>query len=412
MAFTVADFHDLVTLLDKNPDWQRELRRLILSDELLALPAEFHALAAAEAHVDERLASMLATHERIEQQLLAAAANADARFAELRANDQRLADQLTDVKARSDEQFAELRAADQRLADQLSAAQARSDEQFAAAQARSDEQFAAAQARSDEQFAAAQTRSDEQFAELRAADQRLADQLSAAQARSDEQFAAAQARSDEQFAAAQARSDEQFAAAQARSDEQFAAAQARSDEQFAAAQARSDEQVAELHAADQRLEGRLDELASEFHDFRRHTENRLANLDGASLEQQFAMRAPAHLGNLSLRRARVLPTAEWVSKVEDAVDAGLLNENEGSDVRNLDAVVHAQDAAGDVWLAVELSVTVDVHDVDRAVRRASLLTRALGRARPLVAGQRLTEGAKRRLASIPDSLCVAWPASR
>ena len=365
MAFTVADFHDLVTLLDKNPDWQRELRRLILSDELLALPAEFHALAAAEAHVDERLASMLATHERIEQQLLAAAANADARFAELRANDQRLADQLTDVKARSDEQFAELRAADQRLADQLSAAQARSDEQFAAAQARSDEQFVAAQARSDEQFAAAQ-----------------------------------------------ARSDEQFAAAQARSDEQFAAAQARSDEQFAAAQARSDEQVAELHAADQRLEGRLDELASEFHDFRRHTENRLANLDGASLEQQFAMRAPAHLGNLSLRRARVLPTAEWVSKVEDAVDAGLLNENEGSDVRNLDAVVHAQDAAGDVWLAVELSVTVDVHDVDRAVRRASLLTRALGRARPLVAGQRLTEGAKRRLASIPDSLCVAWPASR
>ncbi len=332
MAFTVADFHDLVTLLDKNPDWQRELRRLILSDELLALPAEFHALAAAEAHVDERLASMLATHERIEQQLLAAAANADARFAELRANDQRLADQLTDVKARSDEQFAELRAADQRLADQLSAAQARSDEQFAAAQARSDEQFVAAQARSDEQFAAAQ--------------------------------------------------------------------------------ARSDEQVAELHAADQRLEGRLDELASEFHDFRRHTENRLANLDGASLEQQFAMRAPAHLGNLSLRRARVLPTAEWVSKVEDAVDAGLLNENEGSDVRNLDAVVHAQDAAGDVWLAVELSVTVDVHDVDRAVRRASLLTRALGRARPLVAGQRLTEGAKRRLASIPDSLCVAWPASR
>ncbi len=310
MAFTVADFHDLVTLLDKNPDWQRELRRLILSDELLALPAEFHALAAAEAHVDERLASMLATHERIEQQLLAAAANADARFAELRANDQRLSDQLTEVKGRSDEQFAELRAADQRLADQLSAAQARSDEQFAAAQARSDEQ------------------------------------------------------------------------------------------------------VAELHAADQRLEGRLDELASEFHDFRRHTENRLANLDGASLEQQFAMRAPAHLGNLSLRRARVLPTAEWVSKVEDAVDAGLLNENEGSDVRNLDAVVHAQDAAGDVWLAVELSVTVDVHDVDRAVRRASLLTRALGRARPLVAGQRLTEGAKRRLASIPDSLCVAWPASR
>lgn len=94
MAFTVADFHDLIDLLDKNPDWQRELRRLTLSDELLALPAEFHALAAAESHVDERLAALLATQERTDQQRLVDAVVAEARFAELRAADQRLADKL------------------------------------------------------------------------------------------------------------------------------------------------------------------------------------------------------------------------------------------------------------------------------------------------------------------------------
>lgn len=87
--------------------------------------------------------------------------------------------------------------------------------------------------------------------------------------------------------------------------------------------------------------------------------HRLATLDGASLEQQFAMRAPAHLGNLRLRSAHVLSAAEWVSKVEAAIDAGLLDENEGNEVRNLDSVVHARDAEGDVWLAVELSVAID-----------------------------------------------------
>ena len=309
VAFTVADFHDLVILLDKNPDWQRELRRLTLSDEVLALPEQLHALAVAEALVDERLASMLAAQERNHQQYLANAAASEARFAELRAADERLAEQIAAATARADAQFAELRAADERLAEQI----------------------AAATARADAQFAAAQTRADAQFAELREADQRLA--------------------------------------------------------------------------------GRIDALASDLHQFQRQTENRLANLDGTSLEQQFALRAPAHLGNIGLRRTHVIPTADWVANIEDAVDAGLLDENEAKDVRSLDAVVHARDAAGDVWLAVELSVTVDVHDVDRAIRRAVLLSRALGRSRPMVAGVRLTDGAKKRLDSNPDSLYVRWPAS-
>jgi chromosome segregation ATPase len=40
MSFTVADFHDLVRILEERPEWRRELRRLVLTDELLSLPGQ------------------------------------------------------------------------------------------------------------------------------------------------------------------------------------------------------------------------------------------------------------------------------------------------------------------------------------------------------------------------------------
>ena len=40
MAFSVEDFHDLVRLLDQHPEWRAELRRLMLAEELLGLPAD------------------------------------------------------------------------------------------------------------------------------------------------------------------------------------------------------------------------------------------------------------------------------------------------------------------------------------------------------------------------------------
>ena len=40
MSFTVAEFHDLVRLVEERPEWQAELRRLVLTEELLALPEQ------------------------------------------------------------------------------------------------------------------------------------------------------------------------------------------------------------------------------------------------------------------------------------------------------------------------------------------------------------------------------------
>jgi hypothetical protein len=48
VAFSVQDFHDLVRLLEQRPEWRAELRRLVLTEELLALPAIVRELAEAQ----------------------------------------------------------------------------------------------------------------------------------------------------------------------------------------------------------------------------------------------------------------------------------------------------------------------------------------------------------------------------
>jgi hypothetical protein len=40
MPFTTDDFHDLIRLVESHPEWRAELRRLVLTDELLALPEQ------------------------------------------------------------------------------------------------------------------------------------------------------------------------------------------------------------------------------------------------------------------------------------------------------------------------------------------------------------------------------------
>ncbi len=40
MPFTVDDFHDFVRLLEERPEWRAEMRRLLLSDEYLAVPEQ------------------------------------------------------------------------------------------------------------------------------------------------------------------------------------------------------------------------------------------------------------------------------------------------------------------------------------------------------------------------------------
>ena len=53
MAFEVADFQDLIRLLREHPDWRDELRTLLLTQELLTLPALVRELAERVAQLAE-----------------------------------------------------------------------------------------------------------------------------------------------------------------------------------------------------------------------------------------------------------------------------------------------------------------------------------------------------------------------
>jgi hypothetical protein len=115
MPFTVSEFHDLVRLVEERPEWRAELRRIVLTDELLALP--------------EQVASLRRDIEQRFQQLavqLAGLATAQAR------TEERLGE-LSQAQARTEGRLAELAAAQARLEEQmvvLSQAQARTEERL------------------------------------------------------------------------------------------------------------------------------------------------------------------------------------------------------------------------------------------------------------------------------------------
>lgn len=60
MVFRVDDFHDLVRLLQERPEWRAELRRLVLTDELLAVPEQIDRLRQETDHRFGELAGSLA----------------------------------------------------------------------------------------------------------------------------------------------------------------------------------------------------------------------------------------------------------------------------------------------------------------------------------------------------------------
>lgn len=66
MSFTVNDFHDLIQLLEQQPSWRAEVRRLVLTEELLALPEQ---LARFQAQTDRRFQELAETQKRTEEQI-------------------------------------------------------------------------------------------------------------------------------------------------------------------------------------------------------------------------------------------------------------------------------------------------------------------------------------------------------
>jgi uncharacterized coiled-coil protein SlyX/predicted DNA-binding protein len=118
-------------------------------------------------------------------------------------------------------------------------------------------------------------------------------------------------------------------------------------------------------------------------------EERQATLSGFYYEMQYRDRAPAYLGRLMKRARGFLP-----QEIEDIVESHLSSE-EMEDFYHTDVVVRGvwRGNGEQVFLALEVSETVDANDVVRAVRRANLLRKAGLRAMPAVGGARRNEEA-------------------
>ena len=69
MPFTVEEFRDLVRILEERPEWRAELRRLVLSDELLTLPELVRALVEAQRRTEEQVAALVEAQRHTEERV-------------------------------------------------------------------------------------------------------------------------------------------------------------------------------------------------------------------------------------------------------------------------------------------------------------------------------------------------------
>ncbi len=90
MPFTADEFHDLIRFVEAHPEWRVELRRLVLTDELLALPEQVGALT-------REVTALATTQQRLEEQMTTLTIQVTA----LARSVQTLTDDVDNLKGRS-----------------------------------------------------------------------------------------------------------------------------------------------------------------------------------------------------------------------------------------------------------------------------------------------------------------------
>lgn len=119
---------------------------------------------------------------------------------------------------------------------------------------------------------------------------------------------------------------------------------------------------------------------------------------GPMYELLFERKAPSLFGHW-LRRPRVVQIDD-VPGIEEIEDANGFTRPELLRLRAVDLVVSGIDRTMSpplqVFLAVEVSRTIDLIDVERAIERAGLLARGGAATRPAVAGKLITPAARER----------------
>jgi chromosome segregation ATPase len=332
--------------------------------------------------VDDRMKEIRVVRQEFDR-LVEAHARTEAalnRLSEAQARTEAALNRLSEAQAQTEARVRELAEAQARIEEELWKYREASEARFARIEAALD-RLAEAQAQTEaalKRLSEAQERyreaSEARFARIEA----TLDQLVKAQAQTEarlRELAEAQAQTEARL--------RELAEAQAQTEarvRELAEAQARTEEEFRKYREASEARFARIEAVLEQVVVQLQKLT-----------DRTGKLEGRLLELTYQQKAGSYFGHL-LRRPRALLPAE----IEDQLE-GRITQEEFRELLAVDLLVSGRPRhlaeAPQVWLVVEISATVDRHDVERARQRADLLRRAGLRAIPTVAGEDATMGA-------------------
>ena len=136
----------------------------------------------------------------------------------------------------------------------------------------------------------------------------------------------------------------------------------------------------------------------------------IGGLRGAEYERRvgrvfasYASMAFRQRSGRALRRNRLLSSAvsevnsAFLDLIADALDSGLITDDEWRDLQQADAVMSGQHEGNTVYFIGEFSITVNNNDIDRAIDRAATLGRATGSdVWPMVIGDTIPEPQRAR----------------
>ncbi|MFQ3574507.1 MAG: hypothetical protein SNJ53_07740 [Thermodesulfovibrionales bacterium] len=123
----------------------------------------------------------------------------------------------------------------------------------------------------------------------------------------------------------------------------------------------------------------------------------VADLKGDNYERKVREKAPSFFGKL-LRKVKTINIEQYAEVLDDANERGEITDEERESALNIDVVVRGRikETGKEIILAGEVSITVDVKDVERASKRAEVFTRAFGQETiGVVIGQQITDEAKK-----------------
>ena len=239
----------------------------------------------------------------------------------------------------------------------------------------------------------AQDRTEAKVSDLVDAQERLTEAQMRTESKVSE-LADAQARTESkvsELADAQARTEakvSELADAQARTEakvSELADAQARTEakvSELADAQVRTEAKMTELSAGQSRLDTAFAGLAEAQRSLTSTVERlstRTDSIGGWAFELRFRERFAGYLGRF-LRRSRILRNDEVIDSIESRVEP-----DEADDLMRADVIASGQVDGQPTHVVVEVSVTGDREDIERAERRAGILRKAGMAAIPFVA---------------------------